>query len=323
MEQNRGPLVLALGLLLTLFALSFWGTALSARVLREREEARHQVTEALSEQDTPERMAELFRQARDFDESYAACQDGALLESQGRFAGAAERFRACLDGDPILAAARLAWAEALLRARGRPAYEEVRADLRRFVETARRDPSTDPSTLQPLDDLILDLEDLLTADAPAEHLGEWTEEELLEVLTRTDIRGTSPYDGPRAPLLLDFRPGDAYLGATAQRQLDRVVLALKDGTLIHAVIQIEGHTDSVEARTKAERLTLARRRAEAVRSYLIRKGISGHRLHVAALADNYPLKSNETDDGRITNRRVELVNLETKENLWQDVRTPR
>lgn len=321
MEPNRGPLALALGLLLTFFALGFWGTALSARVLREREEARRQVTEALEERETPERAAELFRQARDFDEAYAACQEGARLESLGRFAEAAESFRACLDGDPGLAAARLAWAEALLSARGREAYKEVQADLRRFVQTARRNPAADPSTLQPLDELILDLDDLLAASGPGEVLKDWTEEEIIEILTR-QIRGKSKYEGPRIPLRLDFRPGEAYLGALARQQLDRVVRALKDGTLIRAVIRIEGYTDRVEARTRAERLTLAQRRAEAVYRYLLQKGISAHRLRIAALAEAYPLDPGETEESLAINRRVELFNLETKQRLPKDVRIP-
>lgn len=320
MEQNRRTL--ALGLLLALSALSLWGTTvLSARVLREREEARRQVTEALEEREAPERAAELFRQARDFDEAYAACQEGARLESQGRFPEAAESFRACLDGDPGLAAARLAWAEALLSARGREAYKEVRADLRGFVQTARRNPATDPATLQPLDELILDLDDLIAANGPAEILKDWTEEEIIEILTRQP-RGRSKYEGPRVPLRLDFRPGEAYLGAVAKQRLDRVVRALKDGTLIRAVIRIEGYTDRVEARTQTERLALARRRAEAVYRYLRQKGIPADRLRIAAFGDNYPLDSGATKGSLENNRRVELFNLETKESLLKDVRTP-
>lgn len=321
MEPNRGPLALALSLLLTFFALGFWGTALSARVLREREEARRQVTEALEERETPERAAELFRQAQDFDEAYAGCQEGARLESLGRFAEAAESFRACLDGDPGLAAARLAWAEALLSGRGREAYKEVRADLRRFVQTARRNPAADPAALQPLDELILDLDDLLAASGPAEVLEDWTEEEIIEILTR-QIRGKSKYEGPRVALRLDFRPGEAYLGAVARQQLDRVVRALKDGSLIRAVIRIEGYTDRVEARTRAARLALAQQRAEAVYRYFLQKGIPADRLRIAALADAYPLDTGETEESLAINRRVELYNLETKQRLPKDVRTP-
>jgi outer membrane protein OmpA-like peptidoglycan-associated protein len=322
MKHQRISLALALGLLLTLAALSLWGTALSSRRLREREEARRQVTEALANREAPERTAKLFRQAQDFDEAYAACEEGARLESQGRFAEAAESFRACVDADPGLAAARLAWAEALLNAHGRPAYEEVREDLRRFVETAHLNPDTDREALQPLQDLLLDLEDLLAANLLDGRLKEWTEEEILEILTR-DTRSPSPYDGPRVPLRLDFRPGEAYLGKNAKQQLDRVVRALKDGTLIHAVIQIEGYTDRVEARTRAERLALARRRARAVYDYLCQNGIPSDRLRIAALAEDYPLDSGGTEENLENNRRVELFNLETKQRLWKDVRTPR
>lgn len=316
----RLGLSLTAGLLLLLGGLSLWGT-ISARRVHERTEARQQVTEALSGNAGPERVADLFRQARSLDPVYAACEEGARLEAQGLFAEAAESFHRCLEGDPELLAARVAWAEARLRAHGQPAYEEVVPHLRLALEEARSAGQTDAAEIQRAEDLLLDIEALLLDDSPAGLPADWTAEDLVAILTRPDIRGLSRYAGPRAVLRLRFRPDDAYLGAEAREDLGRVALALKHTDLADAIIQIEGHTDNQEGGTKARRKVLARQRAEAAWGYLVRnQGVSPKRLRIAGFGDHYPLSSNETAQGRDENRRVELVNLETKAPLLRDAR---
>jgi outer membrane protein OmpA-like peptidoglycan-associated protein len=319
MKEGSGRLSLAFGLLLLLFGLSLWGLTVSTRRSAERQEARRQVTAALAERD-PERAAALFRQARAFDAAYGFCEEGLRLEARGRFAEAAERFRACRDGDPGLVATQILWAEALFRAQGLSAGPELLVHLRSVQERARRDSSVTPEALQTLEDLVLELEELAEPEAPREHPEAWTVEELVDILTRSRSRGLSRYDGPRVPLRLGFRPGDVTLGRAAEAQLRDVVKALRDGRLARATIQIEGHTDRFEASTPAGREALARRRAEAVRDYLVRAGIPRERLHIKSLADEYPLASNGTLAGRDANRRVELYNLDEGSPIWGDVR---
>jgi outer membrane protein OmpA-like peptidoglycan-associated protein len=319
MKEGCGRLALALCLLSLVWGLSVWGMHAAERRAQEREAARRRVTAALAERE-PGRAAELFRQARAFEDVYGACEDGALLERRGRLAEAAEKFRACRDGDPGLLAAHLVWAEALVRAEGKPAYADVRAHLRRVDEAARRAPVTDPETLQSLEGLILDLEELMADDAPPDRPEGWTVEELVRILTRKLERGSSRYEGPRVPLRLDFRPGDATLGRAAETQLQEVARALRDGRLAATLVQIEGHTDSVESGTEAGRDALGRRRAEAVRDVLVRSGISRERLQVRTLGDLYPLASNRTLAGRNANRRFELFNLDEGSPVWSDVR---
>jgi len=48
-------------------------------------------------------------------------------------------------------------------------------------------------------------------------------------------------------------------------------------------------------------------RASAVLHYLIEQGIDAKRLASVGMADNYPLDSNDTAEGRAKNRRVEFV----------------
>jgi outer membrane protein OmpA-like peptidoglycan-associated protein len=319
MTDRRGTRFLVAGLVVVLVALGLWGMFLQAHRLRERGEARRQVKEALAGEARPLQVEELFRLARSFDVVYAACQEGARLQNQGQFAEAAASFQACLEGDPGLVAAHQAWAEALLRARGRPVYAEVRSHLGQLVEDQRR---ADPEELEPVRELIADLDDLLSEDSTVEFPREWSEEEILKILTRKNIRGSSRYDEPRVPLWLGFRPEDTRLGRPAEEQLLQVARALKDGLLVNTVIQIEGYADSLEAGSETARKKLATRRAEAVRDFLVRHGVSRQRLRIVGMGGRYPISSNRTEEGRGDNRRVELYNLETKQPLWRDVRKP-
>lgn len=70
-------------------------------------------------------------------------------------------------------------------------------------------------------------------------------------------------------------------------------------------VQIEGHTDSVASETY--NLDLSRRRAMAVRDYLVAQGISAARLEATGKGESSPVVSNETAAGRQQNRRVEVI----------------
>jgi len=69
-------------------------------------------------------------------------------------------------------------------------------------------------------------------------------------------------------------------------------------------MDIDGHTDSVGPENYNQ--GLGQRRAEAVRSYLVSKGVSAGRLAARSYGETRPVASNDTDEGRQTNRRVEL-----------------
>lgn len=68
---------------------------------------------------------------------------------------------------------------------------------------------------------------------------------------------------------------------------------------------VEGHTDSRGPRDF--NLELSQRRAEAVRDYLVSKGVPGDLFTVEGLGPDRPVASNATPDGRANNRRVEIV----------------
>jgi outer membrane protein OmpA-like peptidoglycan-associated protein len=69
-------------------------------------------------------------------------------------------------------------------------------------------------------------------------------------------------------------------------------------------LQISGHTDNVGDDQK--NLVLSKKRAEAVKNFMISKGIEGSRLNVLYFGETMPIGSNESLEGRQKNRRVEM-----------------
>lgn len=74
---------------------------------------------------------------------------------------------------------------------------------------------------------------------------------------------------------------------------------------------IIGHTDNVGEKQK--NLILSQQRAESVMSYLINLGVSADRISAIGKGDQEPRADNETEEGRLMNRRVE-VELTGKDN---------
>lgn len=69
-------------------------------------------------------------------------------------------------------------------------------------------------------------------------------------------------------------------------------------------VQIQGHTDNVGTQDYNRKLSL--KRAESVREFLLKRGITEDRLFTYGYGFSKPIASNETDQGRGLNRRVEL-----------------
>jgi OOP family OmpA-OmpF porin len=112
-------------------------------------------------------------------------------------------------------------------------------------------------------------------------------------------------DGCPAPLVLhgvNFDNNEAVLRLDAYPILDEAVKGLKVWGDVD--VEVAGHTDSVG--TDEHNLELSQRRAEAVRAYLIGKGISADRLVAKGYGEAQPVADNDTEEGRFKNRRVEL-----------------
>ena len=102
---------------------------------------------------------------------------------------------------------------------------------------------------------------------------------------------------------MHFRVDSAELTEAAAPVIAEVLEALEDRP--GAELQVIGHTDSTGS--ARYNLDLAMRRAEAVVERLQTEGIAAGRLSALARGQTAPVASNDTDQGRARNRRVELI----------------
>jgi len=100
-----------------------------------------------------------------------------------------------------------------------------------------------------------------------------------------------------------FTTGKYELLPIAKTKLDDVAKALQEQGFKKIVI--EGHTDS---RGKAsDNDLLSERRAQSVKDHLVSRGLDSSKIQAVGLGASRPIDSNDTPDGRASNRRVELI----------------
>jgi len=102
-------------------------------------------------------------------------------------------------------------------------------------------------------------------------------------------------------ILFAFSKSD--LSDSAKRNLDNLAAILKNNP--NTNIEIQGHTDS--RGTEEYNMSLSLRRANAVRDYLISRGIDPARMTVKGYGETAPAYSNDTPEGMAQNRRVEFL----------------
>jgi outer membrane protein OmpA-like peptidoglycan-associated protein len=101
-----------------------------------------------------------------------------------------------------------------------------------------------------------------------------------------------------------FVTGKSELLPAAQDQLGVVAKALQDQGPIRPIV-VEGYTDSVGS--DSANLKLSQDRADAVRNFLVSKGLPSDKLSAVGRGKSNPVAGNDTADGRANNRRVELI----------------
>lgn len=101
---------------------------------------------------------------------------------------------------------------------------------------------------------------------------------------------------------VNFEAGSARLTLSSEANLDNVLAALRDNPDI--AVEIAGYTDNIGK--AATNLALSRRRAEAVRNWLVDHGISSLRLTTRGYGSQDPIAPNTTVLGRAQNRRIEF-----------------
>ncbi len=101
-----------------------------------------------------------------------------------------------------------------------------------------------------------------------------------------------------------FDTAKATIQSRSFKLLDQVARILVEHKELEKV-RVEGHTDN--AGKPEANLKLSQRRAEAVRDYLIKQGVSASRLEAKGFGQERPIAPNTTAKGRATNRRVEFI----------------
>ncbi len=88
--------------------------------------------------------------------------------------------------------------------------------------------------------------------------------------------------------------------------LDKLYQSFKKSKTL--VVEIAGHTDHLGA--DADNIRLSQRRADAIKAYLVKKGISEDRIFTKGYGEHDPHASNDTEEGRAKNRRTEVKVIE-------------
>jgi OOP family OmpA-OmpF porin len=111
-----------------------------------------------------------------------------------------------------------------------------------------------------------------------------------------------PVRGPDRAASVTFAFDSAEITGASMATLDVAAETLRECPKVRA--EVGGYTDSIG--TDAYNQALSLRRAESVRSYLIKQAVSPGRLEAKGYGESNPVASNDTEDGRAQNRRVEL-----------------
>ncbi|PHS24495.1 MAG: thrombospondin [Methylophaga sp.] len=102
---------------------------------------------------------------------------------------------------------------------------------------------------------------------------------------------------------VNFATNSAALTTSAKSILEEAVELLK---ATHDIIEVrvEGHTDS--RGSEAYNQALSQRRAESVVAHLVSRGVNGSSLVPVGIGETTPVASNDTEEGRAANRRVDF-----------------
>jgi outer membrane protein OmpA-like peptidoglycan-associated protein len=101
---------------------------------------------------------------------------------------------------------------------------------------------------------------------------------------------------------IEFETGKAKIRKTSFPLLDKIAETFVENS--NYMIEVQGHTDNTgKAETNKK---LSQKRADAVKDYLVNKGVAAERLTAVGYGPEVPIADNSTKEGRAKNRRVEF-----------------
>ncbi|HEY8945860.1 MAG TPA: OmpA family protein [Polyangiaceae bacterium] len=176
--------------------------------------------------------------------------------------------------------------------------QQLRADAEQRLESTQGDLA---SSRRELALQATQIQEERQARLAAEQRAERALESLREVAqVKEESRGTTiTLDGA-----VLFATGKSELLSLAKHKLDQVSEVLKEVPEEQSIL-VEGHTDSRGADSMNQELSQGR--ANAVRSYLVSRGIAAEQIRAVGKGEEQPLTTNDTAEGRANNRRVEIV----------------
>ena len=119
---------------------------------------------------------------------------------------------------------------------------------------------------------------------------------------RVAVQEQAVVDQALANRIVEFEPGSAVLRPAGLLILDEMAAAL--ARLPGRRFEVIGHTDAQGSHASNVSLSLAR--AQAIKGYLVSKGLPADSLSTSGLGPDQPVASNATEEGRARNRRIEF-----------------
>jgi outer membrane protein OmpA-like peptidoglycan-associated protein len=127
-------------------------------------------------------------------------------------------------------------------------------------------------------------------------------------------RGTDPLNAEDdvvkvgVPIVLEgitFATGKADITPESEQILMKALMTLQ--TYPEISVEISGHTDDVGSNSSNQKLS--QRRADAVKGWLVAKGISGDRITAVGYGEEKPRVANDTPENKRLNRRIEFKRI--------------
>ncbi len=211
--------------------------------------------------------------------------------TDGRKAGKVDGYATAKAGVNFYFGASAAEKEELARLEAQRIKDSTDAEARRVqaladAEAQRLKALADAEALRKKD----------STDAEARRLAELNARRLQDTVLALEKGKTVNLKG------VSFATNKATLTGDSETILEMALKALAANPDLNVLIV--GHTDNVGSAASNKKLSL--RRAQAVKSWLVRKGIPATRLTVAGKGFDEPIDDNTTPEGRLNNRRIEF-----------------